>query len=873
MEDAREFAVLNADARVSERTFFSFSVFIFFAFSFVNIWIMALPSASNQPGSTLPAKTRQSRLYFGSSSSDPSSTNVSKAISSFGYRPPSTSSPLMTPSAVRKGVVATVEATRRMLVLSDNDDDDSMSIQRRPKKRRMRNHMLADDSDEDDSTSTAATTISNATSSESDPDGKIDSGSVTEDNEDDQRQPMEHGNGDDSEDDDAFMDVKANTNRRLDASSTSHKVALLREEFPTLARDDALLALSESGGDFTKTMQHLKISHSQQQSSPSPPPRKRLVRRIDSSESDGDDDDEDEAARALEIEHLKQAVQTVTFYNTCRPQEMMDVTGCNLGAVEKMIRLRPFENLEDLKDKLKQERGLSLKYVTDYMEVLEGYSAVDQIIQNIEDIGGQLQTILDVWQQSGSSGDDDGNTNDAGTHLVDVDINNGQVDTSSALYKDAMDGFLTQQPDSVNPDFTLKSYQITGVNWMLLLYRKGISGILADEMGLGKTAQVISFLGRLQELGESGPHLIVVPSSTLDNWMREFDRFCPTLEVRCYYGSQNERRELQQDIMYDRDTIHAVVTTYAIAAGRVEDRSFLRRLRCKSMILDEGHMIKNYTSARYGHLMRLDTPFRLLLTGTPLQNNLQELVSLLIFIMPKVFSGSEDDVRKIFKLKAGGGSESSNKASSSSGIASSTTATTATNTAQMLSRQRIERAKKMMTPFVLRRRKAQVLIHMPKKIHHVDYCPMTPKQHTMYAQIVADSQDRYNDVAKDDTNKKMEKFNNIVMQLRKAADHPLLFRHIYTDDKLKVMAKEIRKEERYWDSEEQYILEDMEVMTDFELNRLCRDHKVSREKKKIKPRSLIDTFLLFSPYDTICLRTKNGWILAKFNTCDTSSLK
>jgi SWI/SNF-related matrix-associated actin-dependent regulator 1 of chromatin subfamily A len=725
-----------------------------------------------------------------------------------------------------------------MLILSDEDDEDSTPIQHQPKKRRMLNRMLADDSDEDDSTSTAATSISNATNSESDPDGKpgeIDS--VTEDNEQDQRQSMEHDNGDDGEDDDAFMDKKANTNNRLNASSTSHKVALLREEFPALARDEALLALNVSDGDFTKAMQRLKVSHSQPSPLAASPTRKRLVRRIDSSESEGDDDDdsEDEEARALEIEQLKQAVQTVTFYNTCRPQEMMDVTGCSMGAVEKMMGLRPFENLQDLKDKLKQERGLSLKYVTDYMEVLEGYSAVDQIIQSIEDIGGQLQAILDVWQQSGSSGGDD--DEDAGTHLVDVDINNGQMDTSSAIYKDAMDGFLTQQPDSVNPDFTLKPYQITGVNWMLLLYRKGISGILADEMGLGKTAQVISFLGRLQELGESGPHLIVVPSSTLDNWMREFERFCPVLEVRCYYGTQNERREQQQDIMYDRDTIHAVVTTYAIAAGRVEDRTFLRRLRCKSMILDEGHMIKNYTSARYGHLMRLDTPFRLLLTGTPLQNNLQELVSLLIFIMPKVFSGSEDDVRKIFKLKAGG-SESSNKASS-------TTATTATNTAQMLSRQRIERAKKMMSPFVLRRRKAQVLIHLPKKIHHVDYCPMTPKQQTMYAQIVADSQDRYNDVAEDNTNKKMEKFNNIVMQLRKAADHPLLFRHIYNNDKIKVMAKEIRKEERYWDSDEQYILEDMEIMTDFELNRLCRDHKVSREKEREKDKRERSTLTLF----------------------------
>ncbi|ORZ18553.1 SNF2 family N-terminal domain-domain-containing protein [Absidia repens] len=495
--------------------------------------------------------------------------------------------------------------------------------------------------------------------------------------------------------------------------------------------------------------------------------------------------------------------------------------------------------MDDLENKLKQQRGLSTKFISDYLEVMEGYSAVDQIIQNIEDIGGQLQDILDVWHKIGSAsdGDDDNNNSndkdtDAGTHLVEISSRNHNhikgLDTSSEIYQDAMDGFLMQQPDIVNPEFDLKSYQITGLNWMLLLYRKGISGILADEMGLGKTAQVISFLGRLYELGETGPHMIVVPSSTLDNWMREFERFCPDLEVRCYYGSQNERQDQQEDIMDDREDIHAVVTTYAIATGRIEDRNFLRRLRCKSMILDEGHMLKNYTSARYSHLMRLNVPFRLLLTGTPLQNNLQELVSLLIFIMPDVFSGNEDDVRKIFKLKNYSGGKDSESASSSS----------TTNAAQMLSRQRIHRAKKMMTPFVLRRRKAHVLTHLPKKIHHVDYCPMTRTQNELYTQIVTDSQKRYKDVIMDDTdgtnnstansknnNNKMEKFSNIVMQLRKAADHPLLFRRIYNDTKIKRMAKEIMRDERYWDSEEQYIYEDMGVMTDFELNRLCKDHK------------------------------------------------
>ncbi|ORZ17739.1 SNF2 family N-terminal domain-domain-containing protein [Absidia repens] len=478
------------------------------------------------------------------------------------------------------------------------------------------------------------------------------------------------------------------------------------------------------------------------------------------------------------------------------------------------------------------ERGLSVQYIKAYMELMEGYSAVDQIIQNIEHTGTQLQNILDIWQQFRSAtttapldGNDD---DDTGMHLVEMDNMKADgdgdgcgaikgLDTSSHAYKDAMDGFLTLQPAIVNPAFNLKTYQTIGVNWMLLLYRKGISGILADEMGLGKTAQVISFLGRLYELGETGPHLVIVPASTMDNWLREFKRFCPTLNVRCYYGTQSERVDLQDEISDDLKNINVVVTTYSMASGSVDDRSFLRRLRCKSMILDEGHMIKNYTSSRYGHLMRLGAPFRLLLTGTPLQNNLQELVSLLIFIMPKVFSGNEEDIRKIFKLKA----QRSN--------------------AQMLSRQRIERAKKMMTPFVLRRRKAHVLAHLPQKVHQVQYCKMTPNQHALYSKLVMDSQQRFREEAPldisnnnndDDSNtkKKVEKISNIVMHLRKAADHPLLFRRIYDDDTIKQMAKEIMKEERYLDADEQYIYEDMEVMSDFELNILCRDFQTLRHR-------------------------------------------
>ncbi|ORY94988.1 SNF2 family N-terminal domain-domain-containing protein [Syncephalastrum racemosum] len=378
-----------------------------------------------------------------------------------------------------------------------------------------------------------------------------------------------------------------------------------------------------------------------------------------------------------------------------------------------------------------------------------------------------------------------------------------------------MEGYLVEQPAIISPDITLKNYQMIGINWLLMLYRKKISGILADEMGLGKTAQVISFLGRLYELGIKGPHLIIVPTSTMDNWLREFERFCPTLEIIGYHGTQSERFEMREDMLADdAEEFNVVVTTYNIATGQKEDRSFLRKLKCESVILDEGHMIRNCTSARYKHLMSLSAPFRLLLTGTPLQNNLQELISLLMFIMPDMLVAHEEDIRNLFKIKTISG-DTSGKASQ----------------IQILSRQRVARAKKMMTPFVLRRRKVDVLKDLPKKVQVIDRNPMLPEQQKLYDLILRESKQSYEQAMQDKSKKqkgtgaRLDRLKNIVIQLRKAADHPLLFRHIYDDATIRKMSKAIMKEERYWDAEEEYIFEDMSVMTDFELNNLCKEHK------------------------------------------------
>ncbi|KAI9301704.1 SNF2 family N-terminal domain-containing protein [Cunninghamella echinulata] len=806
----------------------------------------------------------------------------------------------------------------------NDDDDDDEEIIPKIKRRRMRHQHLDSDDDGDHDGNTITTKNINKLAStrrykiklsddEDEDDQIMQSSSQQQQQQKEQGYNKEDDDGDDTVDDEeddeqdieTYLDKSKKQTKQMDLLSDTQKVEFLSQKYKHIKKETIRQILVQQCN--RKIMEAIKVLDTlpKNQSSltdmdkwktgtNSSSKNKKRRANHDSDEDSEDEQISDEARIAEELKRSRQLAKALTFYNQASTQDIMDTCGCKLIMAEKLISLRPFLNIDDLSDKLKETRGLSIKFIDAYIEMMDGYDIVDQMIENIESVGYSLQRIINVWgklntlssssqQQSspmdldqdgdgGGGGDDDDDDDDeAGIHLTQTANhlpNHQQLNISNALYKEAMDGFLTQQPAIVNPEFKLNSYQILGVNWMLLLYRKNISGILADEMGLGKTAQVISFLGRLYELGEKGPHLIIVPSSTIDNWLREFERFCPTLNVVCYYGSMAEREELREEIMEEVEDIQAIVTTYNIAGGRMEDKKFLKRLKCKSMILDEGHMVKNCLSARYNNLMSIRTPFRLLLTGTPLQNNLQELISLLTFILPKMFAGCEDDIRKIFKLKSYGNSSSSSSTSSSSPTpplssssseistsAPTTPTTTDTtmdsmtttdlnrNVAQILSRKRIQRAKKMMTPFVLRRKKAQVLSHLPKKTHYIEQCPMTTNQQQLYHTIINDSKSKYKDILEQDEdnsnmkevignktkkNSMVERFTNVIMHLRKAADHPLLFRNIYTDDKIKVMAKEIMKEEKYWDANETYIYEDMSVMTDFELMRLCRDHKSIR---------------------------------------------
>ncbi|KAJ4467937.1 SNF2 family DNA-dependent ATPase [Lentinula edodes] len=469
------------------------------------------------------------------------------------------------------------------------------------------------------------------------------------------------------------------------------------------------------------------------------------------------------------------------------------VIGCTQVQAQAIIDLREFESVDDLNTKLGQGKkkagpaGLSPRLIDEAVEIFKGYTAVDEILEGCEEIGAKLQSSIATWTTIPFKG------------------KGKQVDT---LPESVEDGALNLH------SVKLKDYQLLGLNWLHLLYRSNFSCILADEMGLGKTVQVISFLALLRERGNKGPHLIVVPSSTLENWCREFARFASSVSVQVYYGGKNERVELRQTLLDTRrsmtgsedDGWDVLITTYNLAQGD-SDRKFFRRIEWDCCVFDEGHVLKNFQSQRYSSLLRVQSRWRLLLTGTPLQNNLQELVSLMNFILPNQFGDALDDLRQIFKVKGD-------------------------SKASLLARERVSRAKKMMTPFVLRRRKDQVLQDLPKKTERIEWCEITPLQKSIYHDTLQRSRKT---VLESETPAKekqyLENSANVLMDLRKAALHPMLFRSRFTDDILSSITKQLLKEPDFKKRGALFeiVKEDMSVMTDAELQHFCGLYKSTRK--------------------------------------------
>ena len=191
---------------------------------------------------------------------------------------------------------------------------------------------------------------------------------------------------------------------------------------------------------------------------------------------------------------------------------------------------------------------------------------------------------------------------------------------------------LTAQP-SVLKNGTLRDYQLEGLNWLVRLYNNGISGILADEMGLGKTVQTVAMIGYLTEYKDSwGPHMVLAPKSTMSNWMKEFQTWLPHHRV-IYIGGSKEEREAELSKVKS-GAFDVVVTSFEMA---VCEKATFKKVEWRYFVIDEAHRIKNEESLLSRVVREFKTSARLLLTGTPLQNNLHELWALLNFLLPDQF--------------------------------------------------------------------------------------------------------------------------------------------------------------------------------------------------------------------------------------------
>ncbi|CAG99218.1 putative ATPase [Kluyveromyces lactis] len=267
----------------------------------------------------------------------------------------------------------------------------------------------------------------------------------------------------------------------------------------------------------------------------------------------------------------------------------------------------------------------------------------------------------------------------------------------------------------------LKPYQKEGLNWLITLYENGLNGILADEMGLGKTIQSIALLAFIYEMDTKGPFLIAAPLSTVENWMNEFARFAPDIPVLKYYNSEGQaaRHAMMGKFFKNNKGEGVIITSYEII---IRDIELILSYQWKFLIVDEGHRLKNINCKLIRELKRINTSNRLLLTGTPLQNNLGELWSLLNFILPNIFSDFEI-FNKWFDFS------DLNLESSSEKL------TKIIN--DELEKNLISNLHTILKPFLLRRLKKNVLAgSLPPKREYIITCPVTPLQKKYYKQAL-----------------------------------------------------------------------------------------------------------------------------------------
>lgn len=307
---------------------------------------------------------------------------------------------------------------------------------------------------------------------------------------------------------------------------------------------------------------------------------------------------------------------------------------------------------------------------------------------------------------------------------------------------------IDEQPVSLESG-KLREYQMNGLRWLVSLYNNHLNGILADEMGLGKTVQVIALICYLMETkNDRGPFLVVVPSSVLSGWESELTFWAPTVNKIAYAGPPEERRRLfKERIVHQK--FNVLLTTYEYLMNK-HDRPKLSKINWHYIIIDEGHRIKNASCKLNADLKLYQSSHRLLLTGTPLQNNLEELWALLNFLLPNIFNSSEDFSQWFNKPFESNVDNSADEA--------------------LLSEEEnlliINRLHQVLRPFVLRRLKHKVENQLPEKIERLVRCEASAYQKLLMKRV----EENLGTIG----STKGRSVHNTVMELRNICNHPYL---------------------------------------------------------------------------------------------------
>lgn len=462
----------------------------------------------------------------------------------------------------------------------------------------------------------------------------------------------------------------------------------------------------------------------------------------------------------------------------------------------------------------------------------KNHGEVGQILKKCEQLAKKLRKSILEW----SNGQHNNAPNEDHVSLASIDTPNGKS-ASRIVTQDHI--------PHISDKLVLKPYQVVGLNWLLLLCENNVSGVLADEMGLGKTVQSISFLLLLHSISthenkqfdrkehmeaSQGPHLIVVPASVLSNWQREFAWIAPTLRVIIYHGAKEHRLNLQETLTPDQFDIILTTYTYFERDSCQDDRNFIRSFRFGYMILDEGHSIKNSKSSRFKRISTMRSKIRLVLSGTPIQNNLTELLALLSFLMPRMFDCDSDELLSFFD-----GTEES----------------------------KCWKIRKILAPFILRREKRLVLNQLVAKKEHTEMVVLGEAQRKRYQQLLESVIKQKKEQATRDIAKKSMKHKKrskverqlemlteldyshvketssdaaIFTQLRKAANHPILLRNHYASEQvLSKLTQHLYRAEAFGTRcTMEMVRKELETYSDFQIHDLCVHYGANKELKKLQ---------------------------------------